>query len=102
MKTKQFKWLAATLLLVAAMVMPSVAWAQTMYTVFDTATGTLTFKYGTKPTSTDTEKVYDVPTVCITPEWKNNHASSIQKVVFDVTFKDARPKSCYSWFQNCN
>ena len=28
MKTKQFKWLAATLMLVAAMVMPSVAWAE--------------------------------------------------------------------------
>ena len=28
MKTKQLRWLAALLLLVAAMVMPSVAWAQ--------------------------------------------------------------------------
>ena len=44
-KTKQLSWLAATILLVAAMVMPSTAWAQTMYTVFDTETGTLTFKY---------------------------------------------------------
>ena len=100
-KINQLRWLAATLLLVAAMVMPSKAWAQTMYTVFDTATGTLTFKYGTKPTSTDTEKVYDVPSSSGVSGWYNNHASSIQKVVFDVTFKDARPQRCYAWFYDC-
>ena len=32
MKTKQLRWLAATLMLVAAMVMPSTAWAQSSYT----------------------------------------------------------------------
>ena len=102
MKTKQFKWLAATLLLVAAMGMPSVAWAQTMYTVFDTATSTLTFKYDdNKPADTDTQKVYDIPYDNSTPGWQNNHASSIQKVVFDVTFKDARPQRCFSWFKDC-
>ena len=39
-KINQLRWLAATLMFVAAMVMPSTAWAQTMYTVFDTETGT--------------------------------------------------------------
>ena len=92
----QFKWLAATLLLVAAMVMPSTAWAQTMYTVFDTATGTLTFKYDdNKPADTDTQKVYDIPYDSSAPGWKKNHASSIQKVVFDVTFKDATYSGAY-------
>ena len=32
MKTKQLRWLVATLMLVAAMVMPSTAWAQSSYT----------------------------------------------------------------------
>ena len=45
-KITQFKWLAATLMLVAAMVMPSTAWAQTMYTVFDTSS--FTFAPGNK------------------------------------------------------
>ena len=55
-KINQLRWLAATLMLVAAMVMPSTAWAQTMYTVFDTSTGTLTFKYDSSKPS-DTENV---------------------------------------------
>ena len=103
MKTKQFKWLAATLLLVAAMVMPSTAWAQTMYTVFDTAKGTLTFKYdNSKPESTDAQKVYDVPTTSSTnPGWITNDAASIKTVVFDASFTDARPTTCYKWFHSC-
>ena len=105
-KTKQLSWLVATLMLVAAMVMPSTAWAQTMYTVFDTETGTLTFKYdNSKPESTDTQKVYDVPTeylAAINPGWNNNHASGITKVVFDASFANARPVYTKFWFYNCN
>ena len=44
-KITQLRWLAATLMLVAAMVMPSTASAQTMYTMYDTETATLTPKY---------------------------------------------------------
>ena len=91
----QLRWLAATLLFVTAMVMPTTAWAQTMYTVFDTETGTLTFKYdNSKPESTDTQKVYDVPTeylAAINPGWNNNHDSGITKVVFDASFANALP-----------
>ena len=105
-KTKQLSWLAATILLVAAMVMPSTAWAQTMYTVFDTETGTLTFKYdNSKPESTDTQKVYDVPTDnigAISPDWQEYHASGITKVVFDASFAGARPVYTKFWFYNCN
>ena len=52
--------------------------AQTMYTVFDTVTGTLTFKYdNNKPSeSTGTEKVYNVPDYSGMSGWSNNHASS--------------------------
>ncbi len=93
------------LMLVAAMVMPSVAWAQTMYTVFDTKTGTLTFKYDdSKPESTETQKVYDVlPTFSykIQPGWKVEYGSSIKTVVFDASFADARPTNCHMWFHLC-
>ena len=105
-KTKQLSWLVATLMLVTAMVMPTTAWAQTMYTVFDTETGTLTFKYdNSKPESTDTQKVYDVPTeylAAINPGWNNNHASGITKVVFDASFANALPVYTKFWFYNCN
>ena len=105
-KTKQLRWIAATLMLVAAMVMPSVAWAQTMYTVFDTETGTLTFKYdNSKPESTETQKVYDVlPTFSysIQPGWKVDYGLSIKTVVFDASFADARPTNCHMWFHLCS
>ena len=105
-KITQLSWLAATLLFVTAMVMPTTAWAQTMYTVFDTETGTLTFKYdNSKPESTDTQKVYDVPTedpAAINPGWNNNHASGITKVVFDASFANALPVYTKFWFYNCN
>ena len=100
-KITQFKWLAATLMLVAAMVMPSTAWAQTMYTVFDTSTGTLTFKYDSSKPS-DTENVYEIPTSTFTPGWITAHASDIKKVVFDESFAKAQPTMCYSWFSGCS
>ena len=97
----KFKWLVTMLLLVTTMVMPVSTWAQEMYTVFDTETSTLTFKYdNSKPESTDTEKVYDVPT-STTPDWITNHASAIKTVVFDASFADAQPTSCFQWFSDC-
>ena len=101
-KTKHLRWLAAMLMLVAAMVMPSTSWAQEMYTVFDTSSGTLTFKYdNNKPESTDDQKVYDVPATSTTPGWRTNDAASIKTVVFDASFANARPTTCYQWFSNC-
>ena len=97
-----YKWLAAMFLFVAAMVAPTSVWAQTMYTVFDTETSTLTFKYdNNKPESTETQKVYDVPYVSRDPDWLTNHASAIKTVVFDESFADARPTKCYQWFLLC-
>ena len=90
------------LLLIVTMVMPASTWAQEMYTVFNTETSTLTFKYeNSKPESTDTEKVYGFPTTYSAPDWITNHASAIKKVVFDASFADARPTSCYQWFSGC-
>nr|MCR4560367.1 BspA family leucine-rich repeat surface protein [Bacteroidales bacterium] len=55
---------------------------------------TLTFKYGEKPT---TGTVYDLNTGDNTPEWYNNN-TNVTKVVFDESFKSARPTSCARWF----
>ena len=98
-KTNQLRWLATMLLLVTAMVMPKMAWAQVMYTVFDSSTGTLTFKYGEKPTGGGGIMVYDIPDAARYPGW---NSPSITTVVFDESFKDVRPKYCYCWFDNCS
>ena len=91
------------------MVMPTSTWAQVMYTVFNTKTKTLTFKYGVKREDTDTEKVYDVPNdptdptdPKTSPGWLAKYNNSIEAVVFDVSFRDALPTSCYKWFYNCS
>ena len=90
------------LLLVAAVVMPKMAWAQMKYTVFDSSTGTLTFKYGEKPTGEEGITVYDIPDASSSPGWKLQVSSSIKTVVFDESFKNARPTRCFAWFQNCS
>ena len=97
-KTKQLRWLVTGLMLAMTMVMPASTWAQVMYTVYDN--GTLTFMYGEKPES---GTVYDVPTDPYTaPGWLETYKTSITTVVFDKSFKDARPTSCYSWFNECS
>ena len=98
-KTKQLRWLVTRLMLAMTMVMPASMWAQesVMYTVYND--GTLTFKYGEKKGS---GTLYDVPTYYSTaPGWSTN-SSSITTVVFDESFQNAQPKSCYGWFDNCS
>ncbi len=34
-------------------------------------------------------------------KWTNTVKSSLTKVVFAESFKDARPTSCYNWFRDC-
>ena len=98
-KTKQLRWLVTGLMLAMTMVMPASTWAQVMYTVYNTETKTLTFKYGVKP---EGGIVYDVPTDPKTsPRWLK-HKNSIETVVFGESFKDARPTSCYKWFESCS
>ena len=98
-KTKQLRWLVTRLMLAMTMVMPASMWAQesVMYTVYND--GKLTFKYGEKKGS---GTLYDVPTYYSTaPGWSTN-SSSITTVVFDESFQNAQPKSCYKWFDNCS
>lgn len=36
------------------------------------------------------------------PEWVKKHSLGITKVVFDTSFANARPTSCYKWFWWCD
>ena len=61
------------------------------YAVFEGSTGTLTFKCSpSKP-----EGAYG-----LNRDW-NAINENIKKVVFDASFANARPTSCYMWFYGC-
>ena len=74
------------------------------YAVFDEATNTLTFKHDTnKP-----DGAFALNEGKNLPGWykfdDNNHshnANIIKKVIFDASFANARPTSCYNWFYGC-
>ena len=72
------------------------------YAVFDEATNTLTFKHDTnKP-----DGAFALNEDYNAPGWyKSNddgsNANIIKKVVFDASFANARPTSCYEWFNCC-
>ena len=67
------------------------------YAEFDNATGTLTFCYkGVKP-----EGAYDLNVGGSDPEWKTL-GTNVNKVVFNASFANARPTSCYYWFCGCS
>ena len=63
------------------------------YAMFDDATETLTFSYGTKP-----EGAYALNQERAEPEWR---MQKIRTVVFDASFASARPTNCYGWFKDC-
>ena len=67
------------------------------YAMFDDATETLTFSYkGFKP-----EGAYELNEGENNPEWISKN-SYVKKVVFDASFANARPTSCYMWFYGCS
>ena len=81
------------------------------YAVFDGGTRTLTFGRGlSKPAG-----AYDLNEGNATPEWRKEKEPEhnndefivpgvkidISKVVFDASFANARPTSCYKWFDMC-
>ena len=66
------------------------------YAEFDNATGTLTFRRGlSKP-----EGAYDLNEGNTKPGWLTQK-EDIKKVVFDASFANARPTSCFRWFADC-
>ena len=68
------------------------------YAKFDEGTGTLTFTSGpSKP-----EGAYDLNEGIYYPGWWPSQRRKIKTVVFDASFANARPTSCYCWFSGCN
>ena len=63
------------------------------------ADGTLTFFLTSKETLGENE--YGIYGGLGTPDWvwKNPNVTNVTKVVFDPAFANARPTTCYAWFQ---
>ena len=60
------------------------------------ADGTLTFRCGYKKILGENE--YELNSGEKLPKWKT-HNSKISKVVFEASFANARPTTCYAWFK---
>ena len=87
------------LMLLMLLLLPTRMVAQTdpAYAEYDGATRTLTFKCGpSKP-----EEAYELNVGNNIPGWLAKR-SNIEKVVFDASFANARPTSCYGWFVGCD
>ena len=75
------------------------------YAEYDGYSETLTFRYGAKPAG-----AYDLNEGDNAPEWwasrfnyeYPDEQNKIRKVVFDASFANARPTSCYMWFDRCS
>ena len=64
------------------------------------ADGTLIFQCGYKRVIDNSNGEYELNTGANQPGWYEKY-SYITKVVFDESFKDARPTTGYMWFYNC-
>lgn len=99
MKTKlnfNSKFIATMLFTMAMLWLPQICsrvMAQEAYAVFDATTGTLTFKYdNNKP-----DGAYEMNKGESKPDW-TTHKEEVKSVVFEPSFAQARPTSCYAWF----
>ena len=85
---------AMALLLLPGHIMADEAWVE-----YDASNTTLTFKYGTKPSSFgDNVTAYALNAAGTDPGWLEQ-AASVTSVVFDPTFASARPTTCEKWFK---
>ena len=66
------------------------------YAELNKGTRTLTFRRGLSKSA----GAYDLNVENNTPEW-STQKDDINKVVFDASFANARPTSCYKWFDGC-
>lgn len=85
---------ALSLLLMLMLLQPVMAQIQyrRMYARLDRETQTLTLYYDKNKQTSDIA-------FSVSPLWRNYvERKAIQTVVFDESFKDARPKSCNAWF----
>lgn len=88
---------ALSLLLMLMLLQPAMAQAQTrqMYARLDKETQTLTLYYGSNYKKSD----YGISLLFGRPLWQTTaERKKIKTVVFDESFKDARPKDCGGWF----
>ena len=109
-KLKPKNYLPQLLKLLLAFFMCLPMWASSLraqdqpYAEYDGYSETLTFRYGAKPAG-----AYDLNEGNATPRWWDDRFISeapeehnkIRKVVFDASFANARPTSCYMWFDKC-
>ena len=65
------------------------------------ADGTLTFLYGYKRTVDVNRNEYELNSGENSPAWKAK-SGDITQVVFDASFANARPTTCFKWFQTFN
>lgn len=72
--------------------------AKKAWATYDKSVKSLTFYYGEKGELGDGE--YEINR-SQEPGWITEHKADIVRVVFDVSFASARPKSCNSWFMEC-
>lgn len=88
---------ALSLLLMLVLLQPAVAQTQKprMYARLDKETQTLTLYYGSNYKESD----YGISLLFGRPLWQTTvERKKIKSVVFDESFKDARPKDCGGWF----
>ena len=100
---KFYRFALFPLMLLMLLLLPTRMVAQTAngntsnqaYAEFEKSTGTFTFKCGPKP-----EGAYDLNEGENLPRWYAQR-DKIKTVVFDASFANARPTSCYYWFCYC-
>lgn len=100
MKSKSMAWRTLLVLIIAFLwggelsaYAAKKAWAK-----YDKSVKSLTFYYDEKGELGDGE--YEMNR-SQEPGWITEHKADIVRVVFDVSFASARPKSCNSWFMEC-
>ena len=91
--------------MVMMLLFPLTAVAESVgYAVFNSVSNTLTFKYDEKPEAGTNETVYDLNKASEDleePGWLTN-SKSLTKVVFDASFRQAQPTTCFAWFNGCS
>lgn len=100
MKSKSMAWRTLLVLFIAFLwggelsaYAAKKAWAK-----YDKSVKSLTFYYGEKGELGDGEYEMNRSQEL---GWITEHKADIVRVVFDVSFASARPKSCNSWFMEC-
>lgn len=98
MKTRQR--LIVTLLLAISMGMQVVAATKEAYAVYNKSNATLTFYYDDNINSWGSNRydTYEMNGPETSPGWYDDHGSDIWTVVFNESFKDARPTTTSYWF----